>query len=188
MLWLPRARANWTPAQLAQAKPKSVGGGGSCPADGSPSAENNGDTFTRTWGGSNLYVGQSNWTDGGTPRTICKLAFELGENATGNDFRSEIWTLVTTINLLALQATSDVVAGANWGTSTWVYFTYATPFLTSASVAYALTVRPVTALGGNDLALYGGNTSFTGFSDTWSSLGVANNGSGNDASIRIYWT
>lgn len=176
---------------LAQLNPAFVGAsrkvaaGATCPA--SPSSENDGATWTRTWGGANLYAGQFRWHDGGTPRTICRLDFEIGENGTGHDFRAEIHAVSGVYDLdVTSLATSDVVTGANWGAGTWVRFDFASPYTTTASAEYCLVVRPVTAWD-NAMALYGDNTALTGYSDTASSAGAANNASGNDASIRIYW-
>lgn len=180
---------------LAIASAKTICGldntaGGSCPADGSPSAENDANTLSSVWGAGRLYYGQSRWTDGGTPRTICKLGFKLtGATAGSSNFNATIWTnsVAPNFNLGTLQATSDVVAGSNSWNGTWVYFSFSTPFLTTANVAYALLVSPTVARASNDMNGFHDNTALPGYRDDFSAAGAASFAGGNDAGIKIYW-
>jgi len=180
-----RAQA-FSPSDVAFTRKIEAAAGGSCPADGSPSESNDTTAGSNTYGAGRLYFGQAQWQNDGTIRTVCKLGFLMRGNGTGKTFTATIWTM-TTINLNAVQATSDGVAGANWSSDTWVYYTFPTPFATQTSTNYALLVAPDSAMGGNDMTGYSGNTSHVGYRDMFSAAGAADQASGNDAAIKIYW-
>lgn len=184
MLWLPRARAQLTPAFLGASRKVAAAAG--CPS--TPSSENDGTAYYRSFGGGNIYAGQAMWNDGGTPRAICRLDFELEGNGTGYTWNAEIHAVsgVYDLNTTAL-ATSSNVTGSNWATATWVQFDFSSPYTTSASTSYHLVVRPTVAMGGNDMGLHGSGTGMTGYSDVFSAAGAASNAGGDDASIKIYW-
>ncbi len=166
------------------------GGGGTCPADGSPSLQNDG-TNGITFGGGNLYGGQASWGDGGTPRTICKVGFKLtgATGASTKTFQAQIFSMdvTTNYNLGTLRATSDGVTGVDAWSETWVYFTFPTPFLTTANAKYGIVVSPDVAFGGNDMILHFEGNTIEGNREVFSSLGYASFASGEDAAIKIFW-
>lgn len=172
------------------AKPVAAAGA-SCPADGSPSADSGttADDYRCGQNTSNRRTGQSKWNDGGTPRTICKLAFYVA-NFTGTvsakTYNAWIYSM-TAANLNAVQATSDNVTGVS-GVG-WKVFQFSTPFLTSASVNYALIFGP-TAPDASNYVWVGATATdvVTGYREIFDDAGVGNFTSGTtDQGIRIYW-
>lgn len=169
-----------------------AGGGGSCPADGSPSSQSDqvNESYRCGQTTSNRRTGQSQWTDGGTPRTICKLAFEITSidgTVTGKTYNAFIYTM-TGGNLNALQATSDNVSGPV--AAGWLVFPFATPFLTSASVEYALIFGPTAPDASNLVWVASGDTdAIAGHREIFADDSTPNFGAGGtlDQSIRIYW-
>ena len=194
MLVVPRkSLAQLTPAFVgASRKVAAAGGGGSCPDDSSPSASNDGATATNTWGAGRLWIGQSQWTDGGTPRTICKLGFKITgvAGASSSTFVAAIFanSASPTYNFdTPAVATSDGVTGVDAWSSTWVYFTFPTPYTTTASKQYVLAVAPTVARASNDMTCYMDNTAMAGYRDFFSGAGAADQASGNDLAIKIFW-
>ena len=180
-------------ADVTLSQPRaSAAAGGSCP--GSPTASNDGATAI-TFGGGNIMIGQADWTDGGTPRTICRLDFEItgATGASGKTFYAKIYQMKTTANTYDLDvvtgpvATSTGVTGVDAWSATWVQFDFPTPFTTTASRRYALVVTLDVAFGSNDMTTFTDNTALTGYRDAFSAAGAAQFAGGNDVSIRIYW-
>lgn len=201
--WL-KAGALFVPALMANAqvlfKPSPAfnviaagGGGGSCPADGSPSASNDGATASQTWGAGRRYFGQSRWTDGGTPRTICKLGFKITgvSGASSSTFKAYIFANSASPNYnfdTTVLAESAGITGVDAWSQTWVYFDLsAAPFTTTANAAYVLCVGPTVARVTNDMTCYQDNTALTGYRDYFSAAGAADQAGGNDAAIKIFW-
>lgn len=161
-------------------------GGGACVVQ----QQNDGVTWTRSFGGPvHPWAGQARWVDA-SPHSICKLSFKVSENATGYNFVAEIhgpanpnyWE----INPTPL-ATSQTVAGANWATPTWLDFTFSTPYTTTGGNEYFLLIKITSPMGSDNVALYGDGTALSGYSDVFDTTGVSSYGSGNDASIKIWW-
>lgn len=177
------------------------GGGGSsaplaCPADTAPSSTS--DQTTEQIGvaraDASYYAGQAQWTDGGTPRTICKLGFKttaIDGNITAKTFKAYIFSM-TGDNLNTIQATSTGISGAAIVVG-WNYFTFPTPFLTSASVKYALVITPDSHDLANNIWLPARDTdNILGYPEIFTSLGVANFTPGHPASVgdvglKIFW-
>jgi hypothetical protein len=169
----------------------SIAGGGSCPADGSPSSESDQATAALACGraAANHFAGHAAWNDGGVSRTICKLGFEVGAidgTVTGKTYTAYIYTM-TGFDLNAVQATSTGIAGP--AATGWIYFSFPTPFATGgASTPYAFVVTPGSVDSTNDIWFNANDTNnITGYRESFTSGGAFDNGSGNDCSIRIYW-
>jgi hypothetical protein len=157
---------------------------------------NDGATAGSVWGtAATLYWGQANWTDGGTPITICRIDFELTEPATSSSstYRAYIITMSSsapTYNMGtlpgAIVATSDPYTGVDNNVG-FVQFSFPTPYLTTASQRYALVVAPTVARGANDVAGFIDNDVMPGNKERFSSVGAAQDASGTDTSMKIYW-
>jgi hypothetical protein len=164
----------------------------SCPPDGSPSAQSDQSTEAYRCGQvtGNQFVGQAAWNDGGTPRTICKLAFEISTiegTVSGKTYNAKIYTL-SGGNLGTLQATSDNTSGPT--ATGWFVLQFSTPFTTSASVNYALIFGPTAVDSMNLVWVTAGDTdNIAGYKEVFDGgTGAASFGGGsNDGSIRIYW-
>jgi hypothetical protein len=163
-----------------------------CPADGSPSSQTDQSTQAYRCGQTtdDINTGMSGWNDGGTPRTICKLAFEttaINGDVSAKTYTAKIYTL-SGANLGALQATSDNVTGV--AAAGWIVFQFSTPFTTSASTSYALIFGPASADASNFVWVPATDSdNIAGHREIFNSAGAADFGGGNDTdqSIRIYW-
>jgi hypothetical protein len=137
------------------------------------------------------YSGQGRWSNA-SARTINKIAFNLTKSAgsiSAKTYSCKIWTMTGTYNLDVLQATSDGVTGDNGWSSTWVEFTFSTPFPTTGGVAYAFTLD----IGGTDgsnyasLSYSSSVSTFPGGNDYWNSGKAAQLGASTDCAIRIWY-
>lgn len=190
---------NRSPAYRAAASViASSGGGGSCPADGSPSQASTGTSECCFAGNTanDIYAGQMNWNDAGTARTICKLAFTLKAygDISGLTYHAYICsTSGFNINTGTPLATSNAVAGTNsWnGTSVYPHFTFASPYTTAgnAGTLYALVFGCGSSDGANHVSFQTGPTSIPGYYDTFQTGGgcAATCGGTSDIGIEIYW-
>lgn len=172
------------------------GGGGSCPADGSPSFEQDTGNGEQHIGlnTDNWYGGQKNWSDA-SARDICKLAFKIKTiigTITTFDYVAEIFTM----NVNALNASlgiSNVVSGSAMVAGAFSVFTFATPVSLSASTNYGLTIHKTgsTADGSNYIRLSitdGAGGSIAGTFSTWNQAKVEETSQGpQDANMRGYY-
>lgn len=175
----------------------SGGGGGSCPADGSPNQSTTGTSspvylaFTT----SNIFVGQVNWNDGGTPVNLCKLGFEI--DAGGGNINSKTYTaqILDTVNA------SDIVPGTVFAQSAGVLgssltlgavniFPMISSFLTTASHNYGLVLTVSGGADGTNFVklLRTAASSIPGNAGTWDAAG-SNQGNlpTQDFVGRVYW-
>jgi hypothetical protein len=168
--------------------------GGSCPAVGSPSAEqasNDGANYGVGLFAASYYVGQSMWTDA-SARTICRVGFMLslgGGSISSQTFTAKIWS-DSDYSLGSVLATSNGVLGTNTWSSTWVYFDFPTPYTTTGGANYHITIDH----GGQDGSNYAvvrdnsASTGFPGNIDTWTSAKAWQVGvNPAEIAIRIYW-
>ena len=87
------------------------------------------------------YGGINSWLDA-SARKIGRVTFKLSLNTgsiAGKSFTCKIWTL-TGVNLNAVQATSTAVVGSDAWASTLVNFDFPSPFTTTGSTLYAITI------------------------------------------------
>lgn len=162
-----------------------------CPADDSPSQESNqiNEAFRCGSSTDNRRTGMAKWEDGGTPRTICKLAFEISDiegDVSAKNFHAQIYTM-TTGNLGVLQATSAALTGVV--ATGWLVFNFPTPFTTVPGTLYALIFGQEAADPANYVWVIAGDTDLIpGYRELFSDAGAGNFGNGTtDQSIRIYW-
>jgi hypothetical protein len=174
--------------------PPAGGGGGSCPADGSPSSATTGSSlFAFLPFPLFEYVGQSNWDDSASPVTICKLGFQLtlaSGSISGKTFKAYIYAN-SGANIVPASplATSNGVTGSNAWSATMVRFTFPTPFLTTASTKYALVCNGGAPDASNYASLdNSAGSTIPGFRDFFDGSGNANFASGTtDCVMEIYW-
>jgi hypothetical protein len=168
--------------------------GGGCPDDASPSSAQATNDSDQILGGSasNSRVGQGQWQSG-TARTICKLGFMLSLGAgtiTSKTYRGQIWTM-TGYNLTTMVADSADVNGSQGWSSSWVYFTLATPYLISTSTNYGLVCACTTAVDGSNYAnlrFASTEQSFSGYKEIYNNQTAQTAAETTDTAIRIYWT
>lgn len=166
-------------------------GGGSCPADGSPSEGPAATIEVYRFGSNtdNIFHGQNEWNDGGVARSICKIAFEvtfIEGDVSGKTYFARIYTLTGTA-LNALQASSNGLTGIS--TTGWKVLTFASPFATGgSSTPYGLAIEAPSADGTNYLWVSNSTSAeIAGHRELWNAGGVAQVGSGDDSGLRIYW-
>jgi len=173
-------------------------GGGGCPADGSPSTNTTGSTGYAFLpiNSAEIYIGQNQWTDDGTPRTICKVGFQLTKNSgdiSGKTFTAYIYTNYSTgnfyINAGSPSATSTGILGTNTWSGTMVRFSFPTPFTTTANQQYAIVVNCGAEDGANNVQFdKGASSQITGYAEYFDAAGVPGLTSGTaDVVMEIYW-
>lgn len=186
----------WGPQDTASS---GGGGGGSCPVDGSPSltSDQTNETMGVARADASFYAGQNQWNDGGTPRTICKLGFKvtaLEGDLSGLTYVSYIFAnTVNNFNPASPVATSTGRLGTSLIVG-WNYWSFPTPFLTTASQNYALVITPNSHHLSNNIWLAGRDTdNIAGYPEIFDSAGVINFGPTHPASltgdigIKIFW-
>lgn len=137
-----------------------------------------------------FYAGQRNWSDAAA-KTICRLDFALSlanGSITGKTFTARIWTMSGANNLGTNVASSTGVTGSNGWSNTFVEFDFPTPYLTTGSTSYGLTVDSG-AVDGTNNATCRFNSSDTGLAgtfDRWSNALVNQDGTGEETAIKIY--
>jgi hypothetical protein len=170
-------------------------GGGSCPADGSPSIGNstlsNDDEQIVTQTTDRYYYGQGRYSDAST-RDICKVAFYIGAHngtVTSKHFVAKIWTMTgDNLNAVITNGTSDQTTG---GADGWYYFLWSgsKPTMTGGST-YAITMECVEGVDGtnNVVAWQDTPSSISGNKMVWSSAKVVDvDQTTYDCNIRLYW-
>lgn len=180
---------------FGSAGPASTSGGGTCPNDGSPSLSTSGSTVFGyvPENASSIFFGQNQWNDGGTPRTICKLGFQMSLDRgtiTGKTFIAQIFDNNGGTNFTAASplATSNGVAGSQGWSSTMVRFSFPTPFLTTASHNYALVCSCGAVDASNGVKVYKTAAStLQGYPELFNASGTFQIGSGTDCVMEIYW-
>lgn len=173
-------------------------GGGTCPADGSPSVAYAPTVNADQHFGLNTdhyYAGLLGWTDA-TARTICKLRFNLESvgTITGITYRAAVYTL--TGNNLNTELGFGTITGASWTDSAVVIDMSANPAAYpggSTPVALVLSRNDapnVDASNYTKMNIRDTDASFTpGSFATWNSAKVIeyNPGANVDPVIGIYW-
>lgn len=192
------------PSYVATLKAQAAGGGGgSCPADGSPSIDQSTqDNAQRTGGDDDYFYVGDKWTDAST-RQICKVRFYLGLNAgsvTSKFYTCRIYTLTgTALNTVVTNGQSNSVAGSDAWSNTAVYFTFSgNPSLTGGTT-YARVVY-VSDASGNPVASNSTNNIQTYFKETtnplansaftaWNTVFAENFafGGNSDGKGSVYW-
>ncbi len=141
--------------------------------------------------GNHTYAGVLQFTDS-VSRTIGKVSVKLDKSAgsiTGKTFRVKIWSM-TGDALNAVLATSDAVTGSDAWSATLVDFVFSTPYTTTGSTNYGITID----MGGSDGSNYasGYNTTpslIPGHLGFWNAAGSQiNDFSDYDFQVKIYTT
>lgn len=181
------------PAYVALLNTRSAAaGGGSCPADGSPSTSQAGVTGWIQVNKDAPYAGQvyqeaSNWQ-------ICKVAFKLTAIGTisGKTLTAYVYALDGSgdISTGSPLATSDSVTGNNSWSNVDVFFTFPTPPTLTGGVNYAIVVF---ISGGTDASNYiqtyynVGGGSIAGYAVAFFGSGASfDAGANDDLAIKIY--
>lgn len=179
--------------------PAAGGGGGSCPADGSPDVDQATEDNAQQFGldTDRFYIGQK-FTDS-TTRQICKVRFYLGAVGTisAKFYTCRIYTLSGN-NLSTVVATSNSIAGNNGWANTAVVFTFAGNPTVTGGTTYAYVVYSSDA-SGNPAAADATNRAQMNFKETtnphqgefnvWNTtlgLDLAFSGT-SDAKWSLYW-
>jgi len=111
--------------------------------------------FGSTATGERYYASQKDFSDA-SALAIGKVVFKLVKAAgsiTGNTYRARIWT-VTGNNLDTNVATSDGVTGSDFWSATEVDFIFSTPYTTTGSTNYTITIDSGADSASNYAAAY----------------------------------
>ena len=141
VLYLPLQANAWNPMIT-------MGGGASSPATSCTiydTEDSGGDTVMNTNAYNTQQYGGITWIDTVQANDICQVDFyvhNVSGNPALNDYWVEIW-LMSGDNLdfgSGVQARSNKVDGVIW-TTTWVTFTFDTPFTLSQNTEYAILIK-----------------------------------------------